>query len=189
MSWFWDKTYVFLTSHPPFPLLPPPLPPTLQILRLGCHPDYSWQFSFVSKKTSLKTMWLYIEVKQRIRKSENQKIRKSENQKIRKSENQKIRKSENLYWKKVKRDTDKSLTWVWGEELKLNQKSYYFFYRPSLFWILSRYKKDILKKIITFFIKKLKLCLPFELEIPMERSKFKIEIFKFCLQIHKALEK
>ena len=75
-----------------------------------------------------------------------------------------------------------------GGELKLNQKSYYFFCRPSLFWILNGYKKNLMKKN-QFFIKKLKLRLRFELEIPMERSKSEIEIFKFGLLIQKNLEK
>jgi hypothetical protein len=34
---------------------------------------------------------------------------------------------------------------VGGGELKLNQESYYFFYRPSLFWILNGYEKNIVK--------------------------------------------
>jgi hypothetical protein len=37
-------------------------------------------------------------------------------------------------------------------------------------------------------MKKLELSLPFELEIPMERSKFKIQNFKFWLQIQKDLK-
>ena len=73
--------------------------------------------------------------------------------------------------------------------MKLNQKSYYFFYRPNLFWILNGYKKNIVKEKNQFFIKKLKLRLPFELEIPIERTKFKIEFFSFWLQIQKDLEK
>jgi hypothetical protein len=53
------------------------------------------------------------------------------------------------------------------------------FYRPSLFWNLNGYEKNIARKKIQFFVKKLELSLPFELEIPMERSKFKIGILKF----------
>jgi hypothetical protein len=67
---------------------------------------------------------------------------------------------------------------VGGGELKLDQKSYCFFHRLCLFWILNGYNKNIVKKIL-IFIKNLELRLPFEFEISTERSKFKIEIFKF----------
>jgi hypothetical protein len=39
---------------------------------------------------------------------------------------------------------------VGGGELKLNQKSYYFFSRSSLFWILNGYKKNVVKKTPNF---------------------------------------
>jgi hypothetical protein len=35
-------------------------------------------------------------------------------------------------------------------EWKLDQKSYYSFYKPSLFWILNGYKKKLSKKKFNF---------------------------------------